>query len=131
MDIDKIIYHFQDASVPPPDHRSVTITATSSSILRIVDSYGDEIERQERALTVEEFEKIVAAYASAKLAPQRPTKATPRCTGGTAESLRASKKGAQVFSGSIDHCGGEDARDFEGDFEAVVAVIKASVAAPE
>lgn len=131
MVVDEIVYHFQDASVPPEHHRSVTITVTRENLLRIVDSYGDEVSRDLRPLTPERFDALVAAYEKAGLEKKKAGKDLAGCTGGTGESLRVSNQGVELFSGSVEHCGGKDAPDFSGDFESVVSAIKAQADAPE
>ena len=39
VEIDRITYHFGDASVPPEYHRSYTITVAPDKIDMVVDSY--------------------------------------------------------------------------------------------
>ncbi len=121
---DEVEYRFQDASVPPPHHRSVTITAKAGSILRVVDSYGDEIERQESPLSDEQFRELVDTFAKAGVRPRDDGIRIAECTGGTRESVRLSHQGEQVFSGTIDHCGGSHASDFQGDLDPFISAIK-------
>ena len=128
VEVDTVVYHFRDATVAPQYHRSVTITATPSSILRVVDSYGDEIERQERPLSRDEFQSLVDAFAAARLRENEQERAELPCVGGTGESLTVSNQGVQLFSGSVEHCGGDRRRDFTGDLQRVVAALTSSVA---
>ena len=124
--VDEIVYHFQDSSVPPEYHRSVTITAKPGSILRVVDSYGDEIERQEQTLDDEQFGALVEAFRKAGLKSKGEGVGLAGCTGGTGESLKVSNAGTAVFSGNVEHCGGSDAANFEGDLASVKAALEAA-----
>lgn len=125
IEFDEIVYRFQDASVPPPHHRSVTITAKAGSILRVVDSYGDEIERQEGKLEEKDFSALSDAFGAAKIRPLPDGVGVAGCTGGTSEIVRLFHQGEEVFAGTIDHCGGSDTPDFRGDLGPFIDAVKA------
>ena len=127
MEFDEAVYHFQDASVPPQHHRSVTITAKAGSIVRVVDSYGEEIERAEGTLAEGGLAKLAAVLADGKVRtkPEEEGVATAKCAGGTSETVTLRNGGKDVFVGIIDHCGGGDTPDFEGDLGPFIAALKA------
>jgi len=112
---DRLPYRFQDSSVPPPYHRSYTITATPDHILRVVDSYGEEIERQEASLDPEALRALLDVLG--RSCPGR--RATPLenrgCTGGTGESITVRRGEEVLFEASVYHCGGSDSGDLLGD----------------
>lgn len=111
---DLLTYRFQDASVPPPYHRSYSLTATRDTIARVVDSYGDEIERQEAPLTAERLRALLATLEGS--VARRPVPLdNPGCTGGTGESITVSRGGEALFHASVYHCGGQDGGDLVGD----------------
>jgi hypothetical protein len=126
LEFDEVAYRFQDASVPPPDHRSVTITAKDGTIVRVVDSYGDEIERHEGKLDPGAMKKLVDLLEEGKVRPRgtQPPTAQAECTGGTSEAVTLRNGGKEVFSGSIDHCGGSHEPDFDGDLGPFIAALK-------
>jgi hypothetical protein len=127
-EFDEIVYRFQDASVPPPDHRSVTITVQGGSILRVVDSYGDEIERHEARLDERHFEEFVDLFTKAGVRNrEQDDEKLAGCTGGTSESIRLSHRGNQVFAGRIERCGGEDVANFTGDLRPLISALKSRV----
>ena len=41
MQLKEVYYHFGDASVPPPDHRSYTLQVKKDAIDVTIDSYGE------------------------------------------------------------------------------------------
>ena len=59
--IHKITYHFGDASVPPPDHRSYVITVTKDNVGIIVDSYGEVLAEKTYEITSKQFDDIQAS----------------------------------------------------------------------
>lgn len=111
---DRLTYRFQDASVPPPHHRSQTIEATPARILRVVDSYGDEIERQEASITPDQFRALLEVVERSVARRATPTD-NPGCTGGTGESVDLGKGGEGLFRASVYHCGGSHTGDLVGD----------------
>ena len=117
-DVDELVYRYQDASVPPHYHRSYSITATEDRILRVVDSYGDEIERQEAPLNPGELRTLLAEV-ERSLARRATPVEQAGCTGGTGESVTVSRKGEPLFRASVYHCGGKDSGDLVGNASAL------------
>jgi hypothetical protein len=104
--VDRLVYQFHDKAVPPPFHRSFTITATSTNIVRVVDSYGREIERSEKPLSKAQFDRLLSVYRRAGYG----TKVEPvntACTGGTGETIEAFRGGVRLFEASVYHCQGD------------------------
>lgn len=122
--VTEIVFAFQDASVPPPYHRSWEVTITPTSIRKVVDSYGDVLSDTTAALTTAQFAEIVAALAAAELTIVEATSGTRGggCTGGTGNSLRL-RRGEAVTTGSVEHCGGEHAGTLRGDVDAFTSAL--------
>jgi hypothetical protein len=125
--ITEIVFAFQDASVPPPYHRSWEVTITPTSIRKVVDSYGDVLSDATATLTAAQFDEIVAALGAAGLtigdAPPLAA-AGGGCTGGTGHSLRITR-GDAVTSGSVEHCGGDHPGTLRGDVDAFTSALAA------
>lgn len=110
---DTIAYHFQDASVPPPHHRSYTITASATEARVVVDSYGEVLNDHTVKLEAGAFDAVAKLAAGVRSA-ERPEKG-PGCTGGTGESLTLSADGKVVLKGSLQHCGGDTSGTLAGE----------------
>lgn len=122
--VNRVTYHYGDASVPPPDHRSVTITVTGREITRVVDSYGDVVESTSRPASGQDLGDAILAFKAAGLA-KGATSEGPQCTGGTTETV-ALYAGDQVrFEGTVAHCGGSDSGTLTGDVAAFRAAMEA------
>lgn len=106
-EIDRIELRFQDASVPPPHHRSYTITLTPTRVRRVVDSYGDVLSDDAETLASGEFAGFVKSLQ--KLGLKSGTgKGGDGCTGGTSRSLVAFAGSARVIEVSSATCGGKE-----------------------
>jgi hypothetical protein len=116
--IDEIRFSYHDSSVPPPFHRSFTITIKADSVHIVVDSYGNIIADKTFAGSAEQLINIIAVMDSAKI-KNGTLPENKGCTGGTGESLVCFSKGSTIFSGNVYHCGGKDSGDLKGDITAV------------
>lgn len=114
MDIDEIIYSYQDSSVPPPYHRSYDITITKDSLHIIVDSYGDIISDTSFINTPEQFQSIIESLDNFDIKNCIET-FDNGCTGGTGRRIKCLKKGEIIFSGYVYYCGGEQYGNMSGD----------------
>jgi hypothetical protein len=114
LGIDEIQYRFHDSSVPPPYHRSYTITIKSDSVHILVDSYGSVISDKTFVISADSLNKLIALLDEAKIRNGKLDDNTG-CTGGTSESIKCFSKGNMVFSGSVYHCGGKDSGDLGGE----------------
>lgn len=126
--ITAVHYHFRDASVPPPHHRSVTVRVSLESVDYVIDSYGDIIGEAHAPGSQETLDKAIAAYEAAKFKPAPSEE--PGCTGGTSRSVRVEQGSLIAFAGSMDACGGSE-QGLEGDMDGFAAAMKALAPRPE
>jgi len=129
MDYDgvtRVEYIFTDSSVPPQYHRSFVIEVTRDSALVVVDSYGEVLARETRALAPDEFQSLLETLEEAGLAIVL-EKENEGCTGGTTEAVVLYEGESEVFRGWVYHCAGEDYGTLEGDVEAVARRIRALI----
>ena len=111
--VTKVIYRFEDSSVPPAYHRSYTKEVTGSSSSCVVDSYGEIIthsQYSETSALLTELRKILKD--SRFEACYRP--APEGCTGGTGERIHLMVNEEKIFSAEVYHCGGKDYGTFCG-----------------
>lgn len=111
--IEKLVYRFIDASVPPQYHRSYTITVTAGSAAVVVDSYGDILAEKSYPMAAGEFRKIKQSFAKHDIRNCPPVE-NSGCTGGTSEKIACFNQDEKIFSGSVYHCGGKDMGDICG-----------------
>ena len=122
--VTKIVYHFQDSSVPPPYHRSYDITITPNHIKTVVDSYGDIIAEEELDCTIEDFASLIEVCNAAKLAVCEND--DPLCTGQTSESLDIFQ-GDLHYESFLNQCQGNTYKSSCGDVPSVINKIKSMV----
>ena len=108
--IDKLVLHFQDASVPPPYHRSYTITVTPSSIVKVVDSYGTIVSESKARFQAADFNLLVDGLLKLKIKSGAP--AGDGCTGGTGRSIKLLAGSKLVLESSSSNCGGKSQGPF-------------------
>ncbi len=123
MEITKIIYHFGDASVPPPYHRSYTVELNKDSLNIVVNSYGDILAKASYQLDSLQFDSIVANIDKYKIKNQK-NKQNRGCTGGTSESISYFNGDEKIFYGYVYHCGGTDFGDLEGEVRSFAQEIR-------
>ncbi len=99
-DVTRVEYIFTDSSVPPQYHRSFAIEATRDSALVVVDSYGEVLARETRAVTPNEFQSLMETLAAAELSIV-PEKESEGCTGGTTEAVVLYEGESEVFRGWV------------------------------
>jgi len=122
-DTDVIVVRFHDRSVPPPGHRSHTITITRAEIRRVVDSYGTLLDDRRAPIEAAVLDELVDSLAQQRVRPaEHPTDAAG-CTGGTAHDIVVERGDAIVLEGSLDHCAGEWS-DLDGNPMAFVAEVE-------
>lgn len=115
MSITRIEYRFGDSSVPPPYHRSYTISLTPDAIKVVVDSYGEVTAQQEKPVDQASFDLMVAALEKHGIGHRVAAKDELGCSGGTTESIAFWKGEEEAFSASVYHCGGDDFGELDGD----------------
>lgn len=109
-------YHFQDASVPPPYHRSYTIRADTNQVQVWVYSYGDTLASQTYPLPDSALQRVGQALLKNKIQQHKKKKTLEGCTGGVGhEIMYASSVDSTTFSASRYVCGGDYSGDLKGD----------------
>jgi len=121
--INKIIYRFEDASVPPEYHRSYTITLMPEKLFIVVDSYGTMIAEKEFRIEKKQYDDIVSSLLKNNIRKQSLT-AHDGCTGGTAETVSYWDEKEEIFSASLYHCGGIDSGNLGGNVKQFADDIK-------
>lgn len=124
--ITEITYHFGDSSVPPPYHRSYTISASLDSVKIKVDSYGEILAQKSFKLDKGKFKEICDILEQCKFA-NCSEKKNDGCTGGTSESVWYKNENERLFYGSVYHCGGKDYGNLEGDIEGFAKYMKSMI----
>ncbi len=114
INADVLIYHFNDAAVPPPDHRSYTIHLTSTKIHLSVDSYGDILHEEEFSVNNELLD-LTNQLLSNKKIRNCDLLEEDTISGSTSESLTIYSANDIVFKGSIYHAGKQGVGNLCGD----------------
>lgn len=112
--ITEITYYFGDASVPPDYHRSYSVTVTVDKVRVVVDSYGQILADEIYTITSSQFDNLKRSLERNNIRNCTLVD-NEDCTGGTSESITYSDKDNEIFSGSVDHCGGKDTGNLCGD----------------
>jgi hypothetical protein len=112
--IQEISYYFGDASISPEYHRSYSVIVTSNKVRIVVDSYGNILTDEEHEITNDQFDDIKNSLRKNGIR-NCTLGQDENCTGGTTERVSFSDGKNEIFSGSIDHCGGEDTGNLCGD----------------
>ncbi len=115
-DVQKITYHFGDASVPPEYHRSYVITVTAETVRIVVDSYGEILADKSYQISDKLLNEIKESFKQYKIRNCKWDE-SEGCTGGTSEKISCSDENKEVFSGSVYHCGGENTGNLCGDIK--------------
>lgn len=97
-------YHFQDSSVPPPYHRSYTLTFDRNQVHIVVDSYGDVLADRTAPMTETAWNTVSNNFAAIRnISVREPEQG---CVGGTSFALTVDDGGATVFALQASVCGG-------------------------
>lgn len=123
----KIIYSYGDSSVPPPYHRSYTISVTNEKLHIVVDSYGDILHDKEYAMTNEKMENLIQVIEEANIRNANETTEADDCVGGTSRSITITSKEDTVVSGTNYYCGGKTYGNLKGDSDALIQALKAII----
>jgi len=124
--ITKIVYRYDDSSVPPKYHRSYKIETIDNKIIIVVDSYGQILAQEEFPITATQFSELVV-YLNEKRVHNTKNTESMGCTGGTGENIVFFAGAKVVFKGSVYHCGGKDYGDMVGDIEVFAQKIKSFI----
>lgn len=122
-DSEVIVVRFHDSSVPPPGHRSHTITITRAEIRRVVDSYGTLLDDRRAPIDATVLDGLLGSLAQQRVRPAEHPTDGAGCTGGTAHGILVERDDAIVLEGSLSHCGGEWS-DLDGNPMAFVAEVE-------
>lgn len=99
-----VTYRFQDSSVPPPYHRSYTLTFDQERARIVVDSYGEVLADETTAMTPEAWEGVSASFDVIRgLKVAEPAQG---CTGGTGFAVNVNSDGTAVVDIEGYACGG-------------------------
>jgi hypothetical protein len=113
-----VTYAFHDSSVPPPYHRSITLTVTMDEAHIIVDSYGDVLADERVATPAEIWTTLGATLTSVQdLAVAQPNEG---CVGGTGIDLSVTSAPGTLGDLAPQFCGASD--------DALAAPIRAWIA---
>ncbi|MDG1841093.1 MAG: hypothetical protein P8I93_01960 [Crocinitomicaceae bacterium] len=124
-----IIYGYQDASVPPDDHRSYTIYLTNENYRFVVDSYGEIIKDTTLVLAnqKEKIKNTQKAFKSCKIKNREQKIEDMGCTGGNGEFIKIIRDGEIVFHGSNYYCAGKTEGNLIGDIKTFLSNLKSEV----
>ena len=125
--ITKLVYQYDDASVPPEYHRSYMISIDSEQIHLVVDSYGDVLKDTILKFDAERFEKLVNLYNQSKLHYCSSKKESDGCSGGNGEQIHSYSNDETIFSASIYHCGGIDYGNLCGNYDLIKDEMRALI----
>ena len=112
---DQIIFIYDDASVPPDDHRSYTITVSPGQIVFEVDSYGDLIRKDSVSITKNKWTQIRQAFVDKQIHNIAEKENPEGCTGGSGNRITIMGSGEPIFSGHQYRCGGFNEGNLSGD----------------
>jgi hypothetical protein len=101
-----VTYAFHDSSVPPPYHRSVTLTLDRDSARIVVDSYGDVLADETTATTAQAWAELGATLAS--MIDLKVEPGPDGCTGGTSIDLVVTSGSTPIVDVSPEFCAGSN-----------------------
>jgi hypothetical protein len=123
MNIDEIRYSFHDSPVPPPFHRSYTISIKKDIVQIIVNSYETILTDESYSCSPENFNNILQHFEQGNVRNEKLAD-NDGYTGGTGETIVCLRNGAIVFSGNVYHCADIDSGNLAGDYSAAVNAIR-------
>lgn len=102
-----IVYEFHDSSVPPPYHRSITLTASREEARIVVDSYGDVLADVTAPTPAEAWSQLASSIG---LVSDAVVVAPPSggCTGGTSVDLTVTSGSNRIVELSPEFCAGSN-----------------------
>jgi hypothetical protein len=121
--VDRVVWHYGDASVPPPHHRSYSITVTRSEVYCVVDSYVDHIAKSRRKLDSAPIPALMAVFRSAGI-NEGPAWQGDQPTGCTSRSIQLFIADRAVFSAGALVSGDQLIGRLQGDVSAFAAAME-------
>lgn len=103
----EVTFTFHDSSVPPPYHRSYTLTVTEETSRIVVDSYGDLLADETVATSPDAWQALGEGYG--QLAILSPSPRAQGCAGGTSFDLDVTLADETLTQIRVDMCGGANA----------------------
>ena len=125
--IDKIEYHFQDASVPPLHHRSYSWIITETQLRFTANSYGTILKDTTIAISTIKWEQCKTAFLNCGIKNQKNIESNDGCTGGTGITIQTWLNEKENFFGTANKCGGKTVGNLSGNTEKFLSVIKEGV----
>lgn len=125
-DASVIEYRFTDRSVPPPFHRSYTITVLQDSITVAIYDYTDILYQETRFCSNKEMKKAQTAFVRSALKPKAEDQQNG-CTGGIIHNVRVHDGINEELQLYTYDCAGEKIGDMSGNIEQFAADIKALI----
>ena len=122
----QIVYEYGDSSVPPPYHRSYSITLNTDSVHVVVDSYGEILAEKSYIVDSLQFDSIINLLESSNLKRQK-KRESQACCGGTSETISWYSKDEKLFSAYVYHCGGDDFGTLRGNIRPIADAMKALI----
>ena len=123
---DTFIYDFQDASVPPPYHRSYTIRVTAELVYFAISDYSQILSKDSLVLTRTAYDSFVTAINNLHIKKGKEI-IQEGCTGGTSDKLDLFRGSSKEVKGYIYYCGGQKYGDLEGDVALAANLFKALI----
>ena len=121
---DQIIFIYDDASVPPDDHRSYTITVRPDQLVFEVDSYGELIRKDSVSITKNKWTQIRQAFVDSQIHNITEKENPEGCTGGSGNQIYVSMGSRSLFSGNQYRCGGFNEGNLSGDLDGFEKAIR-------
>lgn len=101
-----VTYAFHDASVPPPYHRSVTLTVTKDESRIVIDSYGDVLADERTPTTAQVWERLGSTLSTVSAIDV--VDAGEACVGGTGIDLTVQAGDVSLVDLSPEFCAGSN-----------------------
>ena len=121
---DQIIFIYEDASVPPDDHRSYTITVSPDQLFFEVDSYGELIREDSVSITKNKWNQIRQAFVDSQIHNIAEKENPEGCTGGSGNQVYVRMGFKSLLSGNIYRCGGFNEGNLSGDLDGFEKAIR-------
>ena len=125
----EIIYSYQDASVPPEDHRSYSIILSNNNYRFVVDSYGEIIKDTTIFLSNQnkKIKQTLKAFKKCQIKNVKRNQTNNGCSGGNGEGITIIKKGEVYFKGSNYYCGGQTEGNLSGNTKLFLEALKKEI----
>jgi hypothetical protein len=115
--VTKILYRFQDASVPPQYHRSYAITVTGGKVRIVVDSYGDILADAAYAVSDRQMKELVESLKPHRIRQVNFEHEKSKCSGGTSRTITVYSDDVILIKGTAYTCGGGVEGNLSGDVD--------------